>query len=109
MAFTGGRWRSRVALALIAFAAATQLPDSGWNAAAHYALVQSLYHGTPRIDGYLNQSGDIAWTGGHYYAAKSPGLAVLSVPVYGVSALAGRIPAKDPGGGVRPEAVTSVT
>jgi hypothetical protein len=63
-------------------AAATQHPLTGWNAGAHYALVQSLADGTPRIDHHLNQSGDIAYTGGHYYAAKSPGLAVLSLPLY---------------------------
>jgi hypothetical protein len=63
-------------------AAATQRPLTGWNAGAHYALVQSLADGTPRIDRHLNQSGDIAYVDGHYYAAKSPGLAVLSLPVY---------------------------
>jgi hypothetical protein len=71
-----------VALALVAVAAATQHPLTGWNAGAHYALVQSLADGTPRIDRHLNQSGDIAYVDGHYYAAKSPGLAVLSLPVY---------------------------
>ena len=70
------------ALALVAIAAATQHPLTGWNAGAHYALVQSLADGTPRIDHHLNQSGDIAYVDGHYYAAKSPGLAVLSLPVY---------------------------
>jgi hypothetical protein len=63
-------------------AAATQRPLTGWNAGAHYALVQSLADGTPRIDHHLNQSGDIAYVDGHYYAAKSPGLAVLSLPLY---------------------------
>jgi len=70
------------ALALVAIAAATQNPLTGWNPGAHYALVQSLADGTPRIDDHLNQSGDIAYVDGHYYAAKSPGLAVLSLPVY---------------------------
>lgn len=63
-------------------AAATQRPLTGWNAGAHYALVQSLADGTPRIDHHLNQSGDIAYVDGHYYAAKSPGLAFLSLPLY---------------------------
>jgi hypothetical protein len=63
-------------------AAATQRPLTGWNAGAHYALVQSLADGTPQIDRHLNQSGDIAYVDGHYYAAKSPGLAVLSLPLY---------------------------
>jgi hypothetical protein len=91
-----------VALALIAVAAGTQLPDSGANAAAHYALVQSLFSGTPRLDHHLNQSGDIAWTDGHYYAAKSPGLAVLSLPLYAIFHVTGQVPATDPGGGGPP-------
>ena len=96
------RWRGLVALALIAVAAGTQLPDSGANAAAHYALVQSLFDGTPRIDDHLNQSGDIAWTDGHYYAAKSPGLAVLSLPLYALFHVTGQVPRTDPGGGGPP-------
>ena len=76
------RLREIVAIVLVAVAAATQIPYPGWNAGAHYALVKSLVDGTPRIDRHLNQSGDIAYVGGHFYAAKSPGLAFLSVPVY---------------------------
>ena len=85
-----------LALALVAFAAATQLPLTGWNAGAHYALVQSLADGTPRIDHHLNQSGDIAYVGGHYYAAKSPGLAVLSLPLYSVVDATDSVPATRP-------------
>ncbi len=81
------------ALVLVAVAAAVQLPLAGWNAGAHYALVQSLADGTPRIDRHLNQSGDIAWVDGHYYAAKSPGLAFFSLPVYLAFDAAGAVPA----------------
>jgi hypothetical protein len=88
--------RETVALALVAFAAGTQLPLTGWNAGAHYALVQSLADGTPRIDRHLNQSGDIAYYHGHYYAAKSPGLAMLSLPVYELFKAAGAVPAPRP-------------
>src|SRR6266545_2316457 len=84
------------ALALVAIAAATQHPLTGWNAGAHYALVQSLADGTPRIDDHLNQSGDIAYHDGHYFAAKSPGLAFLSLPVYLAFDAAGSIPATSP-------------
>ncbi len=87
------RLRELVAIALVAAAAATQLPLPGWNAGAHYALVRSLVHGTPSIDRHLNQSGDIAYVDGHFYAAKSPGLAFLSVPVYLGFAAAGAVPA----------------
>lgn len=76
------RAREIVALALVVAAAATALPQAGWNAAAHFSLVEALADGTPRIDDHLNQSGDIAWIDGHFYAAKSPGLAVISLPLY---------------------------
>ena len=86
--------RDVVALALVALAAATVLPEAGWNANAHYSLVESLADGTPRIDGHLNQGGDIAWVDGHFYAAKSPGLAFASLPLYVTFDAAGEIPAK---------------
>ena len=76
------RAREIAALALVVAAAATALPQAGWNAAAHVSLVEALADGTPRIDHHLNQSGDIAWIDGHFYAAKSPGLAVISLPLY---------------------------
>jgi hypothetical protein len=76
------RAREIAALALVVAAAATALPQAGWNAGAHFALLESLADGTPRIDDHLNQSGDIAWIDGHFYAAKSPGLAVISLPLY---------------------------
>ena len=86
------RLRELAAIALVAAAAATQLPLPGWNAGAHYALVRSLVHGTPQIDKHLNQSGDIAYVDGHFYAAKSPGLAFASVPVYLAFSAAGAVP-----------------
>jgi hypothetical protein len=89
------RLREIVALALVALAAATVLPQDGWNATAHYALVESLADGTPRIDDHLNQGGDIAWVGGHFYAAKSPGLAFASLPLYGTFAATRALPATE--------------
>ena len=104
--------REVAALALVAAAAATVLPEAGWNATAHYALVESLADGTPRIDRHLNQGGDLAWVDGHFYAAKSPGLAFASLPLYAALDGVGAIPAKEaatqgpPGArGVRKEAV----
>ncbi|HJX54386.1 MAG TPA: hypothetical protein VJ801_16590 [Polyangia bacterium] len=84
-----------IVLALIALAAATQFPETHWNASAHYALVQSLADGSPNIDRHLNQSGDIAYVDGHYYAAKSPGLATFSLPLYLTYRFAGVVP-KEP-------------
>ena len=84
-----------VALALVAFAAATVLPEAGWNATAHYALVESLADGTPSIDGNVNQGGDIAWVDGHFYAAKAPGLAFASVPLYAAFATVDLVPEQE--------------
>ena len=83
-----------VALALVALVPATQLPQAGWNAGAHYALMESLADGTPRIDAHLNQSGDIAWVDGHYFAAKSPGLAFYALPWFLTVDALGLVPAK---------------
>ena len=87
------RLRELAVIALVAAAAATQLPLPGWNAGAHYALLRSVVDGSPSIDRHLNQSGDIAYVDGHFYAAKSPGLAFLSVPVYLAFDAVGAVPA----------------
>lgn len=84
--------RETIALVLVASAATTVLPEGGWNATAHYALVEALADGTPRIDDNLNQTGDLAWVDGHFYAAKSPGLAMASVPLYAALDSLGVVP-----------------
>jgi hypothetical protein len=89
------RLREIVVLALVALAAASVLPQDGWNATAHYSLVESLADGTPRIDDHLNQGGDIAWVDGHFYAAKSPGLALGSLPLYAALDGVDAVPAKE--------------
>jgi hypothetical protein len=92
----GAAWTGIVAIALVAIAAAMRVPESGWNGEAHFALVQSLADGTPRIDDHLNQSGDIAYFDGHYYAAKAPGLAMFSLPTYVLASALGAIPLGEP-------------
>lgn len=89
-------WPGVAAIVLVAIAAASRAPDSGWNGAAHFALVQSLADGTPRIDDHLNQSGDIAYVDGHFYAAKAPGLAMFSLPSYALAQDLGAIPLGTP-------------
>jgi hypothetical protein len=89
------RLREIVVLALVALAAASVLPQDGWNATAHYSLVESLADRTPRIDDHLNQGGDIAWVDGHFYAAKSPGLALGSLPLYAALDGVDAVPAKE--------------
>jgi hypothetical protein len=77
-------------LALVALAVAFAWPMqvNGWNQNAHYALVRALaVDGTPQIDRSRNEigdlgTGDVAFYKGHWYAAKAPGLAFLSVPPF---------------------------
>jgi len=71
-----------VALAALTLAWGAVLVDPGPNQNAHLARVTALAHGTTRIDPYHNWSADIAYYKGHYYAAKAPGLALLTVPWY---------------------------
>ena len=64
----------------------------GWNQGAHYALVRALANGTPYVDktrfevgkGGMGDdgTGDLSFIDGHYYAAKSPGLAFVVLPPY---------------------------
>lgn len=75
-----------------ALAYGTLLQPPGCNQTAHYALVQSLAHGTPRIDRYHEETCDTAYRGGHYFAAKAPGLALATLPWFEVLRTAGLVP-----------------
>ena len=80
--FADGALRASAPSCLVAVAAALVLQPSGCNQTAHLALVKSLYDGTPRIDRYAGETCDTAYIDGHYYAAKAPGLALLTLPWY---------------------------
>jgi len=69
-----------VFLAGAALAYGSLLQPPGCNQTAHYALVQSLDRGTPRIDLFHQETCDTAYVGGHYFAAKAPGLALATLP-----------------------------
>jgi hypothetical protein len=71
-------------LALVALALAyASLPQGiGWNQNSHYALTRALADGTPVVDPYRDETGDVAWIDGHYYSTKPPGLAFVTLPVY---------------------------
>ena len=81
------------AIALLAVAYRSH-PGDRLEPTAHYALVRALADGTPRIDrtrhevGYSG-TGDVSKIDGHYYAAKSPGLAFETFVPYIVSKAAG--------------------
>ena len=77
--------RARVsvaAIAALAAACALVVQASGPNQAAHYALVRSLANGTAEID--PRETIDAAYVDGHFYAAKAPGLAMFTLPWYGL-------------------------
>ncbi len=81
-----------VVSALVAVAYGWLLEPPGCNQTAHYALVQSLARGTPRIDRFHQESCDTAYLNGHYFAAKAPGLALVTLPWFEVLRLAGAVP-----------------
>ena len=70
------------AIAALAFAYAVVVQPSGPNQAAHFALVRSLADGSAEID--PRETIDAAYIDGRFYAAKAPGLAMFTLPWYGV-------------------------
>jgi hypothetical protein len=71
----------------LAFVFAYPMQVNGWNQNAHYALVRALADGHPWIDETRHEigdlgTGDVAEFEGHTYAAKAPGLALVSLPAY---------------------------
>lgn len=79
-------------LAALAAAYAVLVQPVGCNQTAHYSLVQSLADGTPSIDRYHGQTCDKAYIEDRFYAAKAPGLALLTVPWYALLEAAGAVP-----------------
>jgi hypothetical protein len=71
-----------LALLAVALGYASFAQGVGWNQLAHYALVRALADGTPVVDGFRDETGDVAWHDGHYYSAKAPGLAFATLPAY---------------------------
>jgi len=73
-----------VAILCLGLAYAVPIPDGGWNQGAHFAIVRAIWRGSAPIDQDRWLTSDVAYVGGHYYAAKAPGLALSSLPVYAV-------------------------
>jgi hypothetical protein len=80
------------ALAAVALAFAFPLQPPGCNQTAHYALIQALVHGSPRIDQFQALTCDTAYWHGHLYAAKAPGFAMWSAPWYAALRVANLVP-----------------
>lgn len=83
---------SVVVLVLAAVALGSLVQEIGCNQKAHYALVRALADGTAIVDEYQPESCDLAYTDGHYYAAKAPGLAFAVLPIYLALDAAGAMP-----------------
>lgn len=71
-----------IAVSAYALAAAFVIQAIGWTQTSHYALVRALAEGTAVIDPWHETTGDKAWTDGHFYSVKAPGLAFLVLPVH---------------------------
>ncbi len=83
----GARRRRHAALAAILFvglACATMFQSFSWNQTSAYDLIQALSHGQTTIDPYQANTGDKALYHGHWYSARAPGLAMISLPAYEV-------------------------
>jgi hypothetical protein len=83
------RRKCLAAILCLGLAYAAPISDVGWNQGAHYALVRSMWRGSPSVDRDRWLSSDVAYVGGHYYAAKAPGLGLASLPAYAVLHLSG--------------------
>ena len=88
----GGAW-ALAAVAALALAYGSLVQELGCNQTAHYALVKSLADGRPEIDPYQEETCDKSYYEGHFYATKAPGLAIVTLPLYGALELTGLRPA----------------
>jgi hypothetical protein len=77
-----GRRSALLALALIAVGYATLFQSYSWNQTSSFDLIRSLSQGQVTIDRYQSNTGDKAFYKGHWYSARAPGLAMLSLPFY---------------------------
>jgi hypothetical protein len=75
------RRRTLIVVVLVAVAGAWLIQPPGANQSAHYVSIQSLASGHRNVDRLSRDAIDLAWTDGHYHAAKSPGLDLLLAPV----------------------------
>jgi hypothetical protein len=70
------------ALAVFACACAFVVQAPGWAQTSYMALAKGIYGGTAHIDQWHWETHDIAWTNGHYYSVKPPGLVLATFPFY---------------------------
>ncbi|HLI32261.1 MAG TPA: hypothetical protein VKU89_05925 [Solirubrobacteraceae bacterium] len=77
-----GRRLAMLSLAFLAVGYATLFQSYSWNQTASFDLIRSLAEGHTSIDRYQSNTGDKAYYRGHWYSARAPGLAMLSLPFY---------------------------
>jgi hypothetical protein len=78
------QWREAVLFAVLFTCFVYFFPRwADWNQNSRLNLVMAIVdHGTVRIDRYVENTGDYARIGGHYYSDKAPGLSLAGVPIY---------------------------
>jgi len=84
--------RAALALGAVVLAAAVVVQPVGCNQTSHYAAIKSYARGHATIDRYAFETCDTSWWHEHFYSAKSPGLAFLTVPWYLLLRTAGADP-----------------
>jgi hypothetical protein len=77
-----GRRRLALCLTLFAVSCAFVVQSPGWAQTSYMALSRALTGGTAQIDRWHWETKDIAWTDGHYYSVKPPGLALATLPLF---------------------------
>jgi hypothetical protein len=76
------RRRLSGALAAFACACAIVVQSPGWAQTSYMALSKALSSGTAKIDRWHWETHDVAYTDGHYYSVKPPGLVLATLPLY---------------------------
>jgi hypothetical protein len=71
-----------VALAAFACACAFVVQSPGWAQTSYMSLAKALSSGTAQIDRWHWETHDVAYTNGHYYSVKPPGLVLATLPLY---------------------------
>ena len=72
-----------------------------WNEYSRYDLVRALVEQrTTQIDSYQENTGDKAFSAGHWYSDKAPGTALLGVPIYVLVSMSSRVAANEEPGQV---------
>src|SRR5215217_3273430 len=70
------------AIACLGIAWGLVMHSMGWAQLAHFAQVRALADGRASIDPWHWETKDKAWTNGHFYSVKAPGLPLLTLPAY---------------------------